>query len=220
MSNYFFIPLKLKLLEAIVHPQKIEICGSSNSGSTALSIYIAKKFSENGFTSLFVDISKRVTRQYAIQNGPEDLAIIKASRSSEIYEIFDNFKDNTDLFIFDDLASISTGEKYKSNHKEIISNMLNYLNREGETNTLLFLNQLRIDPITTRSYSPYGYLLDANMRIHLRVLENRRKYRIIQGDVNPNDFGNEDQFSFNLYQDRLEGTVKANENDKKSQSIL
>lgn len=211
MSNIFPVHLGLNLLDTIIHPQKIEISGSSNSGCTALSLYLLKKYDQSGLTTMFVDVSRKLNRQYALQNSPEDLAIMSASKTSEIYKIFDDFKDQVDVFVFDDLANISTDEKLKSRHKELLSNMIDYLNREGYRNTLIFINQLRIDPITNRSYAPYGYLLDTNLSIELRVLENRTKYRIIQGQIKINDFGKEDMFSFKLYQDRLEGNLKENE---------
>lgn len=203
------VNIGLNFLKELVHPQKIELCGASNVGTTAFALFIAKKFHEANLTCLFVDVSRRLTKQYLLQNTYDDfLTVVTATLTSDIYEVFDKFKDSIDLIILDDITGISTSEQYKERHKELLKNLLDYLNREVVNNSIIYINQIRIDPITERVYYPYGYLLDVDSRIVLKRLESRDKYRIIQGKFEHNNFGTEDYFSFKLYQDKLEGLIK------------
>lgn len=207
--NYKTVKIDLNLFDKIIHPQKIELIGASNVGTTALSLYLTKKFDEAGMTSLFIDISRRFEKKY-LENNKYDkyLTLVSASEIETIYNIFEKFKSSIDLFIIDDLNTISSGTVNKCKHKELLRSMIDYINREIHDNSVIFINQIKIDPISERTYAPYGYLIDADMRIKLVNLEKRSNYRIIQGIFLKNELGKEDYFSFKLYQDKLEGEIQ------------
>lgn len=203
------VNLGFNFYKDIIHPQKIELCGSTNTGTTAFSLYISKKFHDCNLTTVYIDVSRRLTKQYLLQNNSYDsLVIVPATTTEQIYDIIEKFKLSADLFILDDISGISTGNKYAYEHKRLLKNLINYLNRELINNSIIYINQVRINTINGQAYFPYGYLLEKNTSIRLRELEKRQGYRIIQGKFEKNDFGTEDYFSFKLYQNRLEGDVK------------
>lgn len=155
----------------------IEIYGASQIGKTSLALRAYNKI-------FYFDIARKLYSNYLEKCNINSITVDQSSNNEKLFEKIGNLLDQDILIVIDDLTRVCTIST-DSERSRWLCSRFSRLHRilPGKLATVLVLNQIRQDPLTSRIYNPSPIVMDPALRIKMHTAEKLSNGRVVYLDV-------------------------------------